>query len=113
MIERRTEMKLAKITSIVILLACLASSRAFASPSQAPVTDFAAIDAYIEAQMKDTRIPGMALGIIHNNQIVYLKGYGIADPSGRPVTAQTPFMLASLAKPLTTMAVMQLVDQRS
>ena len=110
MIERKTVMKLIKITSIVILLACLASSTAFASPSQATVLDFAAIDTYVEAQMKDIHLPGVAIGIIQGDQIVYVKGYGVADPSGRAVTAQTPFWLASLAKPVTALAVMQLVE---
>jgi CubicO group peptidase (beta-lactamase class C family) len=103
-------MNLIKITSLIVLLACLTSSTAFASPPQATVPDFAAIDAYVEAQMKDIRIPGLALGIIHGDQIVYLKGYGVADPTGRAVTAQTPFQLASLAKPVTALAVMQLVE---
>lgn len=72
--------------------------------------DFAAIDAYVESQMQEIRIPGLALGIVQGDQIVYLKGYGIADPTGRGVTAQTPFRLASLAKPVTALAVMQLVE---
>jgi len=104
-------MNLIKITSLVILLACLASSTAFASPSQATVPDFAAIDAYIEAQMKELRIPGLALGIVQGDQIVHLKGYGVADPSGRAVTPQTPFQIASLGKPMTGVAIMQLVEQ--
>jgi len=104
-------MNLMKITSLIILLACLVSSTAFAGPPQAAAPDFAAIDAYVEAQMKDVRIPGLALGIIQGDQIVYLKGYGVADPSGRPVTPQTPFMLASVTKPMTALAVMQLAEQ--
>jgi CubicO group peptidase (beta-lactamase class C family) len=104
-------MKFAKIISIVILLACLASSTVFASPAQASTPDFAAIDAYIEAQMKELRIPGLALGIVQGDQIVHLKGFGIADPSGRAVTPQTPFHIASLGKPMTGVAIMQLVEQ--
>jgi len=110
MIERKTEMNLIKITSIVILLACLASSTAFAKAPQVATPDFAAIDSYVEAQMKDIGLPGVAIGIIQGDQIVYVKGYGIADPSGRAVTSQTPFWLASLAKPVTALAVMQLVE---
>ena len=60
--------------------------------------------------MKEIGIPGVALAIVHGDQIVYLKGFGIADPSGRPMTAQTPVMLASLAKPMTGLAIMQLVE---
>jgi CubicO group peptidase (beta-lactamase class C family) len=103
-------MNLKKIASLVILLACLASSTAFASPAQSTAPDFAAIDSYVEAQMKDIGLPGVAIGIIQGDQIVYVKGYGIADPSGRAVTPQTPFWPASLAKPVTALAVMQLVE---
>jgi CubicO group peptidase (beta-lactamase class C family) len=104
-------MNIIKITSLVILLACLASSTAFASPSQATSTDFAILDAYIESQMKELRIPGLALGIVQGDQVIHLKGFGIADPSGRAVTPQTPFHIASLGKPMTGVAIMQLVEQ--
>ena len=72
--------------------------------------DYAAIDTYVETQMRDTHIPGVALAIVHGDQIVHAKGFGISDPSGRPITPQTPVMLASLAKPMTGLAIMQLVE---
>ena len=56
-----------RITSLVILVACLATSTAFASPSQTTTPDIAAIDAYIEGQMNDIHLPGLALGIIHGD----------------------------------------------
>jgi CubicO group peptidase (beta-lactamase class C family) len=73
--------------------------------------DLAAIDAYVEAQQRDLGIPGLALGIVHGDQIVDLKGFGVADPSGRAVTPQTPFMIGSVTKSFTAMAIMQLVEQ--
>ncbi len=73
--------------------------------------DFAAIDAFIEAEMRAARIPGMALGIVQGDRIVHLQGFGVADPSGRQVTPQTPFHIASVTKPFTALAIMQLVDQ--
>jgi len=76
----------------------------------AAAPDFAAIDTYIESQMRDLRIPGLALGIVQGDQIVHLKGFGVADPSGRAVTPQTPFHIASISKSFTALAVMQLVE---
>lgn len=70
----------------------------------------AEIDRYVAATMHSARIPGLALAIVESDRIVYLKGYGRADPSGRPVTPQTPFMIGSITKPFTALAVMQLVD---
>ena len=91
-------------------LFCLASSTVLASPQLATGPDFAAIDAYVMARMKDLRIPGVAIGIVRGDQIVYLKGFGVADPSGRPVTPQTSFRLASVSKTITALAIMQLVE---
>jgi len=52
----------------------------------------------------------MALGIVQDGQIAHLRGFGVADSSGRAVTPQTPFYLGSVTKPFTALAVMQLVE---
>jgi CubicO group peptidase (beta-lactamase class C family) len=73
--------------------------------------DWHAIDEYITAKMQAPRIPGVALAIVKGDQIVYLKGYGQADSSGRPVTPQTPFLIGSISKSFTALAAMQLVEE--
>lgn len=69
------------------------------------------IDALIHSSMEAANIPGLALGIVSGDEIVYLRGYGIAAPDGRAVTPQTPFILGSTSKSFTALAVMQLVEQ--
>lgn len=81
-----------------------------ADPMPRAKTDFAAIDAYVTNQMNSLGIPGMALGIIQGDRVVHLRGYGVADETGRPVTAQTPFRIGSITKSFTALAVMQLVE---
>ncbi|WP_168928883.1 serine hydrolase domain-containing protein [Paenibacillus dokdonensis] len=71
---------------------------------------FSELDAYIAREMKRQHLPGLSLGVIQGNRILYLKGYGQADPSGRPVTAQTPFGIGSIGKSITAMAVLQLAE---
>lgn len=73
-------------------------------------TDLAVIDAYVLAQMRAQRIPGLALGIVHGERIVHLRGFGSATPAGRPVTPQTPLVIGSLTKSFTALAVMQLAE---
>lgn len=68
------------------------------------------IDAYIRSRMQIANIPGLALGVVYGDEVVYLKGYGIARPDGRTVTPQTPFILGSTSKSFTALAVMQLVE---
>ena len=60
--------------------------------------------------MAAQRIPGLALGIVKDDRITYLRGFGKADDSGRPVTPQTPFIIGSLSKSFTALAIMQLVE---
>jgi len=88
----------------------LAFGTANASPIQQTTTDFAAIDAYIEEQMDNLNIPGLALGIVEDGKIVHLQGFGVTGSSGEKVTPQTPFYLASVTKSFTALAVMQLVE---
>ena len=94
------------LTITVLLLAQVAAARAESSSTP----DFSAIDSFIQNEMQATHVPGLALAIVHKDEVVYLKGYGIADDSGTPVTPQTPFMLASVSKPFVSPAVMQLVE---
>jgi len=68
------------------------------------------INAFIQERMESLDIPGMALAVVRNGQIVHLAGYGSANEAGDPVPPQTPFLLASLSKPVTAVAVMQLVE---
>ena len=92
-----------------LLLVGISSFRGSAAPASSEMNT-KAIDEYVAARMRSARIPGLALVIVKGDQIVYSKGYGQADPSGRPVTLQTPFMIGSITKSMTALAVMQLVE---
>ncbi len=61
--------------------------------------------------MQELHIPGVALGIVHGNQVVHLRGFGTADPAGGPATPQTTFAISSMTKSFTAVAIMQLVEQ--
>ncbi len=80
-------------------------------PASAGVdSDFAAIDTYIQQQMQNNHIPGVSLAITSQDTIVHLRSFGVADPSGRPMTAQTPMLIGSLSKSFTALGIMQLVE---
>ncbi|MGB8700793.1 MAG: serine hydrolase domain-containing protein [Thermosynechococcaceae cyanobacterium] len=68
------------------------------------------LESYIKQELETTRVPGAAIAVIQGNQPIYLQGFGKADPSGRMVTADTPFIMGSLSKSFTALAVMQLVE---
>ena len=59
-----------------------------------PTPDMASIDAYLEQEMREVRIPGLALGIVHNDEVVHLRGFGEATRTDESSPPQTPFILA-------------------
>lgn len=70
-----------------------------------------AIDA-IFADMDVPAHPGAALMVIENGEVLYQRGYGLANlEANTPITSDSSFYLASVAKQFTAMAVMLLAEQ--
>jgi len=79
--------------------------------SQRSSTAYPEVDNYIQQQMMDEDIPGLAVVVVQEDEIVYLKGFGVTslkNPS--PVTPQTIFDLASISKSFTALGVLLLRD---
>ncbi|MBC7829485.1 MAG: serine hydrolase [Chitinophagaceae bacterium] len=63
---------------------------------------FPLIDRYIDSLMKTWNIPGLALGIVYGDQLIYGKGYGYRDLENKlPVQTATIFPIASNTKLFT------------
>lgn len=85
---------------------------AAAAPTVLGTATCAAVDAAIKQQMREDETVGLAVGIIHDGQIAYLQGYGHADRDQQiPVTSDTMFRWASISKPLTAIAALQLAEE--
>ncbi|KAI8589968.1 beta-lactamase/transpeptidase-like protein [Geranomyces variabilis] len=75
------------------------------------------LTAILEDVRKAFHVPGMAVGIVHKNRTVLLKGFGLASEPDGPggdknfVTPDTWFMLASLTKAFTSFATGILVSE--
>jgi CubicO group peptidase (beta-lactamase class C family) len=76
---------------------------------RAPAFDPAAVDRIVVGQLAANRIPGLALAITRGDEVLYVRGYGAAR-TGEPVTGRTQFLVASLSKSFTALAVLQLVE---
>jgi putative pyoverdin transport system ATP-binding/permease protein len=67
------------------------------------------IENYIRQVMKDNRIPGLSLGIVEKDAVIYTNGFGLASiKKGTLVSAKTIFDLASCSKSFTALAVLLL-----
>jgi CubicO group peptidase (beta-lactamase class C family) len=81
------------------------------SAGNPPQTAYAGkLETYLQAQMKTYHIPGLAVAIVRDGKVEYINGLGKANDHGDPVTADTPFLLASVSKSITAVGVMQLVE---
>lgn len=89
------------MTAMAILLLLFVASPlvAGAAPaSQTAMPDFDDIDGFVQSTMQERGVPGVALAIIHGDQVIHMRGFGVADASGRPVTPQTLFRMAPTAR---------------
>ena len=69
------------------------------------------LDTYIEKAYLDWEIPGLAIAIVKDNEVVFSKGYGVTSTeNGNPVDENTIFGIASNTKAMTAAALAILVD---
>lgn len=96
---------LACVTTLVLVLA--------GSPgAQQPGAAADKVDRYIQSEMAARRIPGLALLVVRDGQIVKAKGYGFANLEHTvPVKPETMFQSGSMGKQFTATAVMMLVEE--
>lgn len=71
----------------------------------------AEVEEYLEKQRSHLGLPGMAAGIVWGDKVVLLRGFGETEADGMPVRPETPFLIASLSKSMTALALMQLVEE--
>jgi CubicO group peptidase (beta-lactamase class C family) len=94
------------------LIFVLLSSQSTVLATPAQQVEYAGrLDEFLLNQMETYKIPGLAVAIVRNGEVEYINGYGIANPNGDPVTPDTPFLLASVSKSFTALAIMQLVEE--
>ena len=82
------------------------------TPDTLPADRAAKIEAAIITLMTSKKIPGLSVAVVSDNQVRWQKGYGMADlENSVPAKAATVYRTASVAKPITAVAVMQLVER--
>lgn len=65
----------------------------------------------LEEVMERFGVPGISVAVIHDFDVHWAKGYGVADvETGAPVDVETLFQAASISKPVTAMAAMVAVQ---
>jgi beta-lactamase class C len=62
--------------------------------------------------MHTFNVPGSAVAIVQNGEIIYARGFGVRNlETGEPVTTNTVFRVGSTTKAMTSMMIATLVDE--
>jgi len=94
---------------VVPLLLLTAAVRPVGAQQGHPPRD---LDAFVTRVMRQFEVPGLALAIVKDDQVVLAKGYGVRTLGERaPVDAQTLFGIASNTKVFTATAIGMLVEE--
>jgi len=93
---------------VVVLLAALTAPAVRTQPE--PLAGF---DGYVAKAAADWRVPGLAVAVVTDGQVVFARGYGVRE-LGKPaaVDAHTLFAIGSTTKAMTAALVAMLVDEK-
>lgn len=107
--------RLASVVAFALLFA-YSSLPVKAQGPAAPTLDvtqkLAGFDAFMEKTLKDWNAPGIGVGVVVGDKLVFAKGYGYRDYEKKlPITAQTMFPIASNTKLFTAVGAGLLVEE--
>src|SRR5688572_8681507 len=67
------------------------------------------LERFVAHEMADKDLPALSIALVDDQQIVWSKGFGFADPAKKiPATAETVYRVGSVSKLFTDIAIMQL-----
>lgn len=96
----------------VLVLACAVVLGIQTAGAERPKLDadrIAMIDQLVEDRMAAMEIPGVALALIEDGEIVHLRGFGATTIEGPAVTEDTRFLIGSVSKPLISLTILDMV----
>ena len=100
-------------TFLILLVSVLSLAARGQTDTKEPLSDaLQYIDAWLEAQQEYDHLPGIAVGIVKDQELLWSKAYGSADIKKKiPATTETQFSICSITKLFTSIAIMQLYEQ--
>jgi CubicO group peptidase (beta-lactamase class C family) len=101
-----------KRTLFCLLLVSLVFSAAAQQQVPLAAGKIQEIERAVSAEMGRQNIPGMSVAVATRHHLRWMDGFGLADLENfLPAKASTVYRLASISKPITAVAVMQLVER--
>jgi CubicO group peptidase (beta-lactamase class C family) len=106
-VKRRAVVRAIILLALLTSISAAGQSRKGLSPEQ-----IKRVEAVISAAMEKQKISGFSVAVVVDNQLGFSKGYGLAEMENSVrATPATVYRIASVSKPITAVAAMQLVEK--
>jgi len=95
----------------VLLIVAFTCQPIWGQPADKYAEQIKTFEAFVKTQMEADRMTGLSVAFMKDD-LVWAKGYGFADLENQvPATEKSAYRLASVTKPMTATAIMQLVEK--
>lgn len=108
---RKSGSFLASFLAFILMIFWMNAGPAVGSPSKDKADVFDKVDELF-SPWDSTQSPGCALAVVEDGEIIYKRGYGMADLEHHiPITPETTFYIGSVSKQFVTMCVLLLEEK--
>src|SRR5512145_2959813 len=103
-----------RLAAIVVFLALgTAVPQGGQTPSPQRALTTPPFEAYLESLRRQAGIPGLSAGLVQDGELVWERGFGFQNVEARiPATPDTPYPVADLSQLLSSVLLLQCVEQR-
>ncbi len=100
------------LIGLIVISPLAAPAGAAPVPEKTAAAPLAGLDEFVAQEMKNWKVPGVAVAVVKDGQVILSKGYGSRDMEKQlPVTPQTLFAIGSITKSFTVTALGLLADE--
>ena len=100
------------VFAVILASMIVLEADAQTAPAQRSGHAIDGLEQFIPAQMQKWKVPGLAIAVVQNGQVIHSRGFGLRDVKGNlPVTSKTIFAIGSISKSFTSLSMGILNDE--
>ncbi len=101
-----------KRTRLLVVVVCLCISAAAQQVATPATNKLSGVDPFVDQLLREWKVPGLALGVVQDSQVVLARGYGDRNLEDKlPFTTNTLFPIGSTTKSFTALSLAILKDR--
>src|SRR5437868_2374249 len=109
---RNREASMNRETARMVYIAGVVAAGLIGTANAQNSPNSAALDTSLRGAVERKDVPGVVALITNRERVLYQSAFGVADvATGRPLASDALFRIASMTKPVTSVALMQLIEQ--